>query len=299
MYCTCAYASVLSQTLLFDTNLYSFVSRLIYCVWKMTTAHRPTWKAAVGKAQEGGWSSGGANSAMRSVLAAPSHTKLKVRNDSSTISKQKELLLKRSLLKLKQIEEKHSINRIGLRTVDPKVEEEGRLKLLTSTAEVDDSALQTKYNDADDVGDNDCGEGGWSDVGDENEESDLDRDNSDDDDDDDDFEEDDDSEDDEEALQRELTKIRAERERVKAKEESEVAAEENLRMEEAALVGNPLLNSSSNADCMGSGKLKRRWNDDVVFRNQAKGEPDLNRKRFINDTVRNDFHKRFLNKFIK
>merc|ERR1712238_509358 len=249
---------------------------------KMTTAHRPTWKAAVGKAQEGGWSSGGANSAMRSVLAAPSHTKLKVRNDSSTISKQKELLLKRSLLKLKQIEEKHSINRIGLRTVDPKVEEEGRLKLLTSTAEVDDSALQTKYNDADDVGDNDCGEGGWSDVGDENEESDLDRDNS-----------------DEDALQRELTKIRAERERVKAKEESEVAAEENLRMEEAALVGNPLLNSSSNADCMGSGKLKRRWNDDVVFRNQAKGEPDLNRKRFINDTVRNDFHKRFLNKFIK
>ena len=45
-------------------------------------------------------------------------------------------------------------------------------------------------------------------------------------------------------------------------------------------------------------KLKRRWNDDVVFRNQAKGEPDRNKKRFINDTVRNDFHKRFLNKFI-
>ena len=47
------------------------------------------------------------------------------------------------------------------------------------------------------------------------------------------------------------------------------------------------------------GRMKRRWNDDVVFRNQAKGEPDQNKKRFINDTVRNDFHKRFLNKFIK
>lgn len=47
-----------------------------------------------------------------------------------------------------------------------------------------------------------------------------------------------------------------------------------------------------------SGKLKRKWNDDVVFRNQAKGEPEV-KKRFINDTIRNDFHKRFLNKFIR
>jgi len=65
-------------------------------------------------------------------------------------------------------------------------------------------------------------------------------------------------------------------------------------MEEAALVGNPLLSSTE----IVSGKVKRRWNDDVVFRNQAKGEPST-KKRFINDTVRNDFHKRFLNKFIK
>lgn len=64
-------------------------------------------------------------------------------------------------------------------------------------------------------------------------------------------------------------------------------------MEEAALIGNPLLASEGV-----SGKMKRRWNDDVVFRNQAKGEPEA-KKRFINDTVRNDFHKRFLNKFIK
>lgn len=66
-------------------------------------------------------------------------------------------------------------------------------------------------------------------------------------------------------------------------------------MEEAALLGNPLLNTGA---AITSGKMKRRWNDDVVFRNQAKGEPEL-KKRFINDTVRNDFHKRFLNKFIR
>ena len=68
-------------------------------------------------------------------------------------------------------------------------------------------------------------------------------------------------------------------------------------MEEAALTGNPLLNSSSSA--ASSGRMKRKWNDDIVFRNQARGEPDQNKKRFINDTVRNDFHKRFLNKVRK
>ena len=73
-----------------------------------------------------------------------------------------------------------------------------------------------------------------------------------------------------------------------------IAKKEEEKMEKAALVGNPLLISASKT----SGKLKRRWNDDVVFRNQAKNEPDRNQKRFINDTVRNDFHKRFLNKFI-
>ena len=49
---------------------------------------------------------------------------------------------------------------------------------------------------------------------------------------------------------------------------------------------------------MGGAAKRRRWNEDVVFRNQAKGEPKP-KKRFINDTVRNDFHKRFLNKFIR
>jgi protein CWC15 len=31
--------------------------------------------------------------------------------------------------------------------------------------------------------------------------------------------------------------------------------------------------------------MKRRWNDDVVFRNQAKDEPE-HKRRFINDTIR-------------
>ena len=97
-------------------------------------------------------------------------------------------------------------------------------------------------------------------------------------------------------MQAELAKIRAEREAAKAKANAQAAAEEEAKNEEAALLGNPLL--AGGADGIGSGKLKRKWNDDVVFRNQSKGEPEI-KKRFINDTVRNDFHKRFLNKFIR
>ena len=103
-----------------------------------------------------------------------------------------------------------------------------------------------------------------------------------------------DDEDDEEALQAELAKIRAERDAQKAEQDKQRQEEEELQDQEAALVGNPLLSSASND----AGRLKRRWNDDVVFRNQAKGEPQP-KKRFINDTVRNDFHKRFMDKFIK
>lgn len=41
-----------------------------------------------------------------------------------------------------------------------------------------------------------------------------------------------------------------------------------------------------------------RWNDDVVFKGQARTEPEQ-KKRFVNDTIRNDFHRRFLTKYIK
>ncbi len=43
---------------------------------------------------------------------------------------------------------------------------------------------------------------------------------------------------------------------------------------------------------------RNRWNDDVVFKGQARTEPET-KKRFVNDTIRNDFHRRFLTKYIK
>jgi protein CWC15 len=248
----------------------------------MTTAHRPTWKAAVGKASEGGWAAGGAASASLSVLDMPSHTKLKFRSGQQVVDRQK--ALKESLKKLEDAEKEANKRLLQRPAVDEQVEEEGRLKLLKQTADVDEGAILAKYDDADasdDDEDDGDGVGGWSD-------DDLDASSDDNDD-------SDDDEDDEAALQAELEKIRAEREAVKRKEEEELAAKEEEKLEEAALLGNPLLASESSS---GSGKLKRRWNEDVVFRNQAKGEPEV-KKRFINDTVRNDFHKRFLNKFIR
>ncbi len=64
---------------------------------------------------------------------------------------------------------------------------------------------------------------------------------------------------------------------------------------EALRTGNPLLGlGGATADVA----IKRRWDDDVVFRNQTRGEVKAQR-RFINDTVRSDFHRRFLERYIR
>ena len=269
----------------------------------MTTAHRPTWKAAVGKTGEGGWNSGGiGGSAGLSHLDLPAHTKLKFRTGKQVVDRQQSL--KESLNKLAKAEKEANKRLLQRPAVDEEVEKEGRLKLLKSTAEVDETAIKAKYDDADasdddgddDDDDNNNGKGGggdgWSDADNDDLDASSDEDDSDDDD-------SDDDEDDEAALMAELAKIKAEREAVKKQEEEKEAARDEEKLEEAALLGNPLLAGASNNNSnSSSGRLKRRWNEDVVFRNQAKGEPEI-KKRFINDTVRNDFHKRFLNKFIR
>ena len=108
---------------------------------------------------------------------------------------------------------------------------------------------------------------------------------------------DDDEEDDDELeLQLELERIRAERVAAKAKKEAEEAEEEERLKTESALMGNPLVNIGGGKGS-GSAKIKRAWNDDVVFRNQSRGEPEQ-KKRFINDAVRSDFHKSFLRRYM-
>jgi len=87
---------------------------------------------------------------------------------------------------------------------------------------------------------------------------------------------------------RELEKIKKERAEAKAKEDAERAAEEEDKREIDIARGNPLLNPRDFA-------MKRRWDDDVVFKNQARGTDDRNKKKeFINDMLRSDFHKKFM-----
>ena len=64
---------------------------------------------------------------------------------------------------------------------------------------------------------------------------------------------------------------------------------------EALASGNPLLDLKDGGD--DAFVAKRRWDDDVVFKNRARASAA--KKRFVNDTIRSDFHRRFLNKYIK
>lgn len=70
--------------------------------------------------------------------------------------------------------------------------------------------------------------------------------------------------------------MRREREEKKKKEEAERAKEEEEARERNIALGNPLLNKQDFT-------MKRRWDDDVVFKNQARGTEDrLKKKEFVN-----------------
>jgi len=99
-----------------------------------------------------------------------------------------------------------------------------------------------------------------------------------------------DSEDETDELLRELERIKKEREQERLSKEASEKEEAAQRREAAMLTGNPLLNADYS--------IKRKWYDDVVFKNQARDEPET-KKRFINDTTRNDFARKFMRKYIQ
>lgn len=108
---------------------------------------------------------------------------------------------------------------------------------------------------------------------------------------------DDDSSDDEDEtadLLNELNKIKAEREEERKIEEVKKQEEEERIRTENILSGNPLLQNEKKKNT----GVKRRWDDDVVFKNCARQEPEK-KKNFVNDTIRSDFHRRFMYKYIK
>lgn len=107
-----------------------------------------------------------------------------------------------------------------------------------------------------------------------------------------DSDDDDDDEDETADLMRELEKIKKERADQKAKEEAEKAAVVQEQREESIALGNPLLNPKAF-------NVKRRWDDDVVFKNQARGTEQKGGKEFVNDLLRSDFHKKFMSKYVR
>lgn len=92
-------------------------------------------------------------------------------------------------------------------------------------------------------------------------------------------EEESDEEDETAELMRELEKIKRERAEQKAREEADQAKHVQEQREEDIALGNPLLNPRAF-------NVKRRWDDDVVFKNQARGTEQKGNKEFINVRIR-------------
>mmetsp|Transcript_34269 Transcript_34269/g.63927 ORF Transcript_34269/g.63927 Transcript_34269/m.63927 type:complete len:227 (+) Transcript_34269:96-776(+) len=101
----------------------------------------------------------------------------------------------------------------------------------------------------------------------------------------------DDEEEDTEELMRELAKIKQEREQEEEREKERQKKQDERSRRDEIMQGNPLLSGG------GSTSLKRKWDDDTVFKNQARTAP-VEKARFINDAVRSDFHRKFLNKYV-
>lgn len=64
---------------------------------------------------------------------------------------------------------------------------------------------------------------------------------------------------------------------------------------DAVLNSNPLMPGELASDST----IKRKWYDETIFKNQARDEPKKAAKRFVNDTIRSNFHRQFMDKYIK
>ncbi|GAQ44985.1 complexed with cef1p [Aspergillus tubingensis] len=234
----------------------------------MTTAHRPTFDPAQGKEALRG------PAYHQRLLPAYTHLKTRQFGQGSEVETQQRDLR----AELLQAEAAHFAKKNGVPVDEPKVETATPKRQLeggspggdAKTEEEDPEAKrrrileETRDIDAD------------SDESEEDSSED----------------ESDDEEDEAAELMRELEKIKKERLEQKEKEERERAAQEEEQREVDIARGNPLLNPQDF-------NVKRRWDDDVVFKNQARGTEDRRGKEFVNDLLRSDFHKRFMSKYVR
>lgn len=225
----------------------------------MTTAARPTFEPARGGTGKGE-NDLSAMSKQYSSRDLPAHTKLKYRQEGQGSSNE---LRNRDFRK--ELEDREKVSR----------DKRERGRESTTSASVSSGSKRPRIEqlpaanlDADDP------------LDDEDEDED----------------DDSDSGDDEAELLAELQKIKKERAAEMARKDAERKVEEERIRMENIIKGNPLMQL---ADKTAEFKVKRRWDDDVVFKNCARGEADKKERRFINDTLRSEFHKKFMEKYIK
>ncbi|XP_005177035.1 protein CWC15 homolog [Musca domestica] len=237
----------------------------------MTTAARPTFDPARGGSGKGEKDLS-ALSKQYSSRDLPGHTKLKYRESGQGTSDE---LRNRDFRK--ELEEREARPSKNLPSIVRKAIEANNSASSTPSskrAKLDAPPAPTNL-DADDPVDNDS--------------SDSDSDS--------------DDEDDTAVLLAELNKIKQERLQEAARKEQEKKQEEERIRMENILSGNPLINYAAGSGATASKavadlKVKRRWDDDVVFKNCARTEPEK-KTHFINDSLRSEFHKKFMEKYIK
>ncbi|KAG8810627.1 hypothetical protein FRB91_001239 [Serendipita sp. 411] len=286
----------------------------------MSTAHRPTWNPAVGKEVKSG-------SRQFSTRDVASHTKLKFRqpgqggtNEVDKRDLRAQLLRAEAEARAKkrkaggfvgngtgddsemQDAEEESKGVVSAEIEDRNPEEVKRRKLL------EDIALDKDDDDDDDKDDDDDSDDSDKDEEDKGKGKEtkgkgtaMDEDDSDED------EEEEEDEDESAELLRELEKIRRERAEEQARKEREANAANAAVREAEIAAANPLLNlqaalgsgDTSTPAAGGSFAVKKRWDDDLVFKNQANGQSDKPNGQFVNDLLRTEFHRKFMHKFIK
>lgn len=260
----------------------------------MSTAHRPTWNPAVGKEVKGG-------SRQFSTRDVASHTKLKFRQPGQGGSNEIEKRDLKAQLEKAEAEARARKRKAAGHVDDTAMDEDDQPKLL---ADVEDrnpeevkrrKLLEAIALDKDDDEDDEESEkpGAAKNADASGESSDEDEDS------------DEEDEDESAELLRELEKIRRERAEEQARKEQAAQAAHDAEREEQIATANPLLNlqaalgKGGSSSASGSFAVKKRWDDDLIFKNQANGQSDKPSGQFVNDLLRTEFHRKFMHKFIK
>ncbi|GAA5972674.1 hypothetical protein JCM11641_002968 [Rhodosporidiobolus odoratus] len=265
----------------------------------MSSAHRPTWAPAQGK-------EGRQNSKVYSARDLAAQTKLKFRQPgqgtTSEVARrdlkleliaaerdasvrkakgEKGYVQDQKLLLLKQAQDDKA-------TSEADEQAAKRRKLLQEAADLDKDDSDDNEGETEEGSEGEGGEGKADKGKGKAEESDEDEDSDD----------SDDDEDETAELLRELEKIKKERAEERERQERERAETEQVSRDEEIATGNPLLNlqaalghspapstMSSSTSTSGFG-VKRRWDDDVIFKGQARGVDEKPENVFVNDLLR-------------